>query len=94
MFNFNYIVILKCLNDFLYQIVGAVLVVAFVLLLEQTEAVFIDFARLCKASYASHGFRRDSLQKQAIHFCYPTNTTNGQCHTLGKIKEIYLFIVP
>lgn len=66
----------------------------FVLLLEQIEAVTLDHARLCRTNYVSHGFRKDSFQPQAIHYCYPSNTTNGPCQSLGKIKEIYLFILP
>lgn len=65
--------------------------VVFVLLVEQTEAFIIDHARLCEATHVSHGFRRDTFQKEAIHYCYPTNITNGKCEALGKLKEICLF---
>eukprot|EP00105_Crassostrea_gigas_P009665 XP_011424706.1 PREDICTED: uncharacterized protein LOC105326393 [Crassostrea gigas] len=64
------------------KIVRGVLVVVFVLLVEQTEAFIIDHARLCEATHVSHGFRRDTFQKEAIHYCYPTNITNGKCEAL------------
>lgn len=65
--------------------------VVFVLLVEQTEAFIIDHARLCEATHVSHGFRRDTFQQEAIHYCYPTNITNGKCEALSKLKEICLF---
>ena len=53
-------------------------------MLKQSDGATVEFARVCKANYISHGFRRDVWQRQAIHYCFRSKFVDKNCKVLGK----------
>ncbi|XP_011414887.3 uncharacterized protein [Magallana gigas] len=44
-----------------------------------TSGALVDFRRLCQSDQQSFGFRRDTGQSDAVHYCHVTGTQSTDC---------------